>query len=379
MAFLFKHATVYAPEHLGVKDILVVGEQVVAVDDTLTVSLPRLETVEARGLLLTPGLIDHHIHATGGGGEGGPASRVPELMLSELVSCGTTSLVGVLGTDSVTRSVHALLAKVRALTQEGVSAWMYTSNYALPPTLLTGSIRSDLFCVPEVLGVKIAMGDHRGSYPTMDEFMRIISDVRVGGMIAGKIGVLHVHLGNLPQAFEMFDDAMARGIPIKHLRPTHCGRAKDIFESALTFTRKGGILDITSGGSSFATPAKAVRIALNEGINPGSIVMSTDGHGSIPRFDDKGNMVGLRTGAVDANLREFRSLLDLGLAPEQALPFITSNPAKALELAGKGFVKARGCADLCLFAADFTLRHVMAKGRFLMRDGAIVVKGTFEE
>ena len=145
MAFLVKHATVYAPEYLGVKDVLVVGKQVVAVDDKLTVSLPELETVEAKGLVLTPGLIDHHVHVIGGGGEGGPVSRTPELMLSELVTCGTTSLVGVLGTDSVTRSVQALLAKVRALTQEGVSAWMHTSNYALPPSLLTGSIRTDLF------------------------------------------------------------------------------------------------------------------------------------------------------------------------------------------------------------------------------------------
>ena len=379
MAFLVKHATVYAPEYLGVKDVLVVGKQVVAVDDKLTVSLPELETVEAKGLVLTPGLIDHHVHVIGGGGEGGPVSRTPELMLSELVTCGTTSLVGVLGTDSVTRSVQALLAKVRALTQEGVSAWMHTSNYALPPSLLTGSIRTDLFCVPEVLGMKIAMGDHRSSYPTMDEFMRIISDIRVGGMIAGKIGFLHIHLGNLPQAFEMFDEAMDRGIPIKHIRPTHCGRATQVFESALKFARKGGILDITSGGSSFATPAKAVQMALDEGINPANIVMSTDGHGSIPRFDDKGNMVGLRTGSVSSNLREFKSLLSMGVKPEQALPIITSNVATALGLADKGFVKTGGCADLCLFDAEFNLKHVMAKGRFLMRDEAIVVKGTFEE
>jgi beta-aspartyl-dipeptidase (metallo-type) len=379
MAFLMKHATVYAPQYLGAKDVLVVGKQVVAVKDNLTVSLPELETVDAKGLVLTPGLIDQHIHVIGGGGEGGPVSRTPELMLSELVTCGTTSLVGVLGTDSVTRSVQALLAKVRALTQEGVSAWMHTSNYALPPSLLTGSIRTDLFYLPEVLGMKIAMGDHRSSYPTMDEFMRIISDIRVGGMIAGKTGFLIVHLGNLPQAFEMFDEAMDRGIPIKHIRPTHCGRTSQVFENALMFARKGGIIDITSGGSSFATPAKTVQMAMDEGINPANIVMSTDGHGSCPRFNDKGDMVGLSTGSVSSNLREFRSLLSMGVKPEQALPVITSNVATALGLADRGFVKTGGSADLCMFDTGFNLKHVMAQGRFLMRDGAVVVKGTFEE
>lgn len=379
MALLLKNAAVFAPESLGIKDVLVVGDRIVAVDDALSVSLPDLETLDVRGLTLTPGLIDQHIHVTGGGGEGGPASRTPELMLSELVACGTTSLVGVCGTDSVTRSIEALLAKVRALTAEGVSAWMHTSNYAVPPALLTESIRKDLFCVPEVLGVKIAMGDHRCSFPTIDELMRIVSDIRVGGMIAGKIGFLHIHLGNLPGAFDQLNEIVNRGIPIRHLRPTHCARDKALFAEAIRFAKRGGVIDVTSGGSCFDTPAKAIRAALEEGVDPANITMSSDGHGSIPRFNAEGIMVGLATGAVSSNLRELRALLELGLKPEQALPFVTSNVAGHLGLAGKGVVAAGGSADLCLFDAGFDLRYVMAKGRLLMRDGAVVVKGSFEE
>ncbi len=379
MALLFKNATVYAPEPLGTKDVLVVNDRIVAVEDNLNVSLPDLETVDAKGLSLTPGFIDQHIHVIGGGGEGGPVSRTPELMLSELITCGTTSLVGVCGTDSVTRSVEALLGKVRALTAEGVSAWMHTSNYALPPTLLTGSIRQDLFCVPEVLGVKIAMGDHRSSFPTLEELMRIISDIRVGGMIAGKTGFLHIHLGSVPGAFAMLNEIVDRGIPIHHLRPTHCARDKAVFGEAILFAKRGGVMDVTSGGSCFDTPAKAIRAALDEGVDPGNITMSSDGHGSIPRFNSEGLMIGLGTGAVSSNLRELRSLLELGLRLEQALPFVTSNVARHLGLPGKGEVKAGYSADLCLLDADFGLRHVLAKGRMLMRNGQVVVKGTFEE
>ena len=94
MALLIKGAHVYAPEDLGICDVLTVGKQVVAVGKDLTATLPELETIDAKGLILTPGFIDQHIHVTGGGGEGGPKTRTPELVLSELIACGTTSVVG---------------------------------------------------------------------------------------------------------------------------------------------------------------------------------------------------------------------------------------------------------------------------------------------
>ena len=379
--YLIRNATVYAPEKLGIRDVLVAGGAIMAVEAGLNVSLPGLEVVDAEELILTPGLIDQHIHLTGGGGEGGPVSRVPEVMLSSLVSCGSTTVIGVSGTDSVTRPLSALLAKVRALTQEGISGWMYTSNYALPPSLLSKTIRDDIFLVPEVLGVKIAHSDHRSSFPTHDEMLRILSDVRVGGMIAGKIGVLHIHMGDLPGGIEAFGALMAAGIPAKHFRPTHCGRNEKLFVKALEFARNGGIIDITSGGSCFAgSPSDLVVLALKELGSLDNVTMSTDGNGSIPRFDAKGNMVGLGTGSPAANLKILRDcVIRKELALESVLPLVTANPAKHLGLPGKGQVKPGFDADCCLFTKDMTLRHVLAKGRFLMRDSEVVVKGTFEE
>ena len=125
MATLIRNARVFAPKDLGVQDVLMVDEKIVAVGKDLSVTLPELETVDAAGKILTPGFFDQHIHVTGGGGEGGPSTRTPELVLSELIACGTTSVVGVSGTDFTTRSIPNLLAKVRALQTEGVSAWMF--------------------------------------------------------------------------------------------------------------------------------------------------------------------------------------------------------------------------------------------------------------
>ena len=381
MALLIKNAHVYTPADAGIKDVLIVNDRVAAVEDNLTVTMPDLATLDAKGLILTPGFIDQHIHVTGGGGEGGPRTRTPELVLSELIACGTTSVVGVSGTDGTSRSIPNLLAKIRALKAEGVSAWMYTSNYAYPPTTLTTCVRDDLFFVPEVVGVKIAMGDHRSSFPSEDEVLRLLTQIRVGAMVAGKLGVLHIHLGNIPGPFEIFGDIVKRGFPIRHIRPTHCARDKAVFEGAVKFAVAGGYTDVTTGGScAFATPAHAAFEALKAGVPADHLTMSSDGHGSVPRFNEKGEMVGLGVGGVASNLRDFKRLIgELNVPMETALALLTRNVAKALELKGKGEVAAGSSADLCLFDENMNLRHVFALGQQMMRDGEIVVKGTFEE
>ena len=131
-AVLIRNADLYAPEHVGMRDILIAGGKIIAVEPHLeNVNIPGMETVDAAGRRVTPGLIDQHIHVTGGGGEGGWASRCPELNFSSLVKGGVTSFMGVSGTDSMSRSIENLLAKVRGLTVEGASGWMWTSNLSL--------------------------------------------------------------------------------------------------------------------------------------------------------------------------------------------------------------------------------------------------------
>lgn len=119
---LIKNADVYAPEHLGTRDIFLAGGKIVAMAEKLDVTLPDLEVIDAAGYIVAPGLVDQHIHITGGGGEGGWHSRCPELVFSELVKAGVTTFLGVSGTDSMTRSVENLLAKVRGLKNEAPRA-----------------------------------------------------------------------------------------------------------------------------------------------------------------------------------------------------------------------------------------------------------------
>jgi beta-aspartyl-dipeptidase (metallo-type) len=375
---LLKNVRLYAPESLGVTDILMIGDKVAQIGTNLEPVLGA-EVIDASDLIGTPGLIDQHIHVNGGGGEGGPVTRTPEVQLSELIRCGITSLVGVCGTDNVSRSVENLLAKVRALNTEGVSAWMYTSNYAYPPTLLSQTVRKDLFLVPEVLGVKLALGDHRSSFPTVQEVLRLLSEIRVGGMISGKTGLLHIHMGSLKSGFETIFEVVKAGMPIVHIRPTHVCRTKDIMDQGIEFAKMGGRVDLTSGGSpDFATTADSVIYALDHGVPLSQLTLSSDGHGSMPVFDDKGNMIGLGVGGFEANFEEVKTLMAKGMSASDALSLLTSNVAKGLDLPSKGCVKVGGSADLCLFTPDWELRSVIARGKVLMLNGELKAKGTFE-
>lgn len=376
---LLKNCDLWSPEHLGRRDVFVAGGKIVAVEPELAIDFPGLETIDLKGAKLVPGLIDQHIHVTGGGGEGGWQSRCPELVFSELVRAGVTTFLGVSGTDSMSRSIENLLAKVRGLAAEGASGWMWTSNYAFPPTTITRDVKTDLFAVPEVLGVKIALGDHRSSWPTTDELLRLASEVRIAGMLTGKVGFVHVHLGDHPTAFDLMEACIATGIPAKHFRPTHTGRHPEVFRRACEFAKAGGIMDITTGGGNYlGTAAETLRAALAAGVPAERITLSSDGHGSMPRFNDAGEMVGLAVGLINCNKETIGELAkDLGL--ETALRFMTTNVAHALNLTEKGAIVPGADADMLVVDDAFEPQWVFMRGRIAMREGELLMKGAFEE
>ena len=381
MLTLLKNTTLYAPEKLGKKDILIANGKIVAIENHLSnFESPLVTTIDIEGKIVTPGLIDQHLHVIGAGGKDGFASMTPEVKLTDLIACGSTTVCSLLGTDGTARNIRTLYAKVKALDQEGISAYMFSGYYGLDTVTITDSIQGDMLFIDKVLGVKIAISDIRSSYPTALDLVRRLRDIMVGGMIGGKKGILHLHLGNLPSKMDvLFELVKEYHFPIKHLSPTHVARTKELFDQAIAFSKLGGMIDITTGASKYTDPYKAVIYALDQGADINKMTFSTDGHAGLTKFDDNKNPIGVKAAPIHTNLEQIQALVNTGGLPlEEAIKLNTSNPAENLGLKNKGRVKIGYDADFCCFDEKLNLIDVFAKGQHMMKDKKIIVKGNFE-
>ena len=250
MIKLFKNAQVYAPAPLGKKDLLIVDEKICRIAEKITgyEGLPDVETFDLEGKILTPGYIDLHVHITGGGGEQGPASRVPESQLSVFTTNGITTVVGLLGTDGITRSIENLVAKARALNDEGITAYTLTSAYGYPPTTLTGSVEKDIMMIPPMVGVKVAVSDHRSSNPTGEDLIALATAARRAGLLSNTAGIVTMHMGSgkgrLEPIFYVLDHS---DVSPKNLLPTHMLRTPELIDDGAELVRRGGYMDCTAG------------------------------------------------------------------------------------------------------------------------------------
>lgn len=383
---LIRNVRIFAPSALGTGDILICGERVAAVGDGIGPPTGiAVDVVDGEGMTAVPGFVDMHVHVTGGGGEGGPETRVPERRLSGITAAGVTTVVGVLGTDDVTRSPEALLAKTLGLRRQGLSAFMMCGSYQFPPATVTGSVRRDIALIPPVIGVgEVALSDHRSSQPSFREFARLVAEARVGGLLGGKPGLVQVHMGGGSAGMEMlFRIAGETEIPLRHLMPTHVTRSRDLFAQAARLAEMGGSIDMTATGarrSSGVDSSEAVRIFRDGDIPIGRVTISSDAGGSVPVFDGEGNLKGLGVASMDTLQEEFRRLvLEDGLEPEVVLTLFTSNPAHRIGMEGlKGCIRPGSHADIVIYDDAWRIGRVYAGGRLMVLDGRPVEWGTFE-
>lgn len=378
MMKFIQNIDVYAPQHLGQKDVLTVNDKIVKVTDAGTIQgvtlFPELEIVDGTGKILTPGFIDCHVHVLGGGGEGGFANRTPEATMEGLTKFGVTTVVGCLGTDGIGRDMCALVAKTKGLNEQGMTAYCYTGSYQIPVRTLTDSITKDIMMIQEIIGTgEIAISDHRSSQPTFEEFARVAADTRLGGVLSGKAGIINVHLGDSLRCMDLIERVIDETeIPASQFLPTHVNRNEMLFRKAITYALKGGAVDFTGNEDIdyWETICDEVRVCngmkrmLDAGVNPNRITISSDGQGSLPIYNKQGEFLGMGVGQSSCLLKEVKECVERADIPlEIALSAITSNPAETLNLKGKGKIEEGNDADLCILDQKLQITEVIAKGK----------------
>lgn len=387
---LFKNAELMAPGPLGRQDLVVAGNRIAAIgsDFNLAGSNLPVTVIDCADYYLTPGFVDSLVHFIGGGGEGGFATRTPEMQLTDATLGGVTTAIGVLGTDATTRTLTNLLAKAHALETEGISTYCHTGSYEIPCRTLTGSITDDLILIDKFIGVgEIAISDHRSSQPTTDEIRKVAAAARVGGMLSGKSGVVSVHVGAGDRILQpLYQAVSGTELRLKQFYPTHMNRNRRVFEAGIEFAKKGGVIDFTTSTTDFdlqhgeVAAAAALAEALYLGIAPLQLTLSSDGNASLPLYNDDGELQGLQVGQVRSLFQSMRDAVQRHHVPlAQAITSVTAAPAAVLGLQQKGRLAPGLDADLVLLRRDdLQIDSVIAKGRMLVQGGAALVKGTFE-
>ena len=140
-------------QYLGEKDLLISSNKIEGIYDNLEIpeNFINIEVIDGKGKLLFPGFIDNHVHINGAGGEGGFKMRTPEIMLTDLTKAGITTVVGCIGTDGVCRDMASLIAKAKALEEEGITSYCYTGSYEIPVKTLTESIKKDIMLIDKII------------------------------------------------------------------------------------------------------------------------------------------------------------------------------------------------------------------------------------
>jgi beta-aspartyl-dipeptidase (metallo-type) len=383
---LLCNADVHAPEPLGRQHLLLAGGTILWMGADALDLPPALavETIDLEGRRLIPGLIDGHVHVTGGGGEAGFATRVPAPMLSRYTRAGVTTVIGMLGTDDVARGPRELVATIHALREQGLNAYGLTGGYHVPPATLTGSVRGDLVFVECLIGLgEVAISDHRSSQPTLDELLRLASEAHVAGLMTGKAGIVHLHLGDGERGMDLVRRALdGSELPASVFNPTHINRRKALFEEALELARRGCTVDITAfpvadGEDAWSADDALIRY-LDSGAPRDRITIGSDAGGCLPGFDADGRVCAMDVGHSGSLLATLNALLARGVALVDALPAFTTNPAQLLRLQGKGRIAAGFDADLVTLAADGSVSDVFIGGVAHLRDGRVRRHGIFE-
>ncbi len=389
---LIKGGEVYAPEKLGKANILIAGEKIAAVGEDVKVPGGYdCEVIDVTGKIVYPGFIDPHIHLTGADDSQGPYGHTYDVSWQDIVESGVTTAVGTLGGEMLVRSLEQVYWKAMELEMMGLTTYIYTGNFHIPPPTITGSVRGDIILIDRVRGLKTAISDATTSHHTWRELAELVSEVNIGAETVRKTAVTHVHVGRRPQRMDMlFEVVENTGLDPKHIQPTHVNRlTPDVMAQGVQWAKRGGYVDLTTqmrkeeGTLTGMKTEYAVKRMLSDGCPPDRITISSDGNCPMMIRDENGKQIGLYVALVDFTRREIRDIARNHVVPfEEALTMVTTNPARCLGIDDKkGRIKTGYDADIVVAddPKNLHVERVYAKGKPIVESGKALFQSYYNK
>ena len=303
-----------------------------------------VETVDATGGYVSPGLIDMHMHVES-------SMVTPAVYAGAVLPRGTTTIVwdphefgNVLGLPGVRWAIDA-------------AARLPLRTIMLAPS-----------CVPSAPGLELSGADFDAS-----AMAEMLSWSEIGGV--AEVMNMRGVIDRDPRMSAIVQAGLASGKLV-------CGHARGLAGADLAAFMAAGVSsdhELTSGDDLLAKLRAGMTVELR-GSHPyllPEFAAALNTLGALPQTvtlctDDVFPDDLLTAGGVDAVLRQ---LVGHGLKPEWALRAATLNAAMRLGRADLGLIAAGRRADIAIFAnlADFRASHVFASGRLVARDGVATV------
>lgn len=319
----------------GVRDVLVSGDRITAVVEPGTGPVTAEYTIDARGLLVVPGLIDLHVHVYPVSPFGlDPDPLCPAGGVTTMVDTGTAGSYqfGHFRREVIDRARTQILGLVN-LSCMGLSARnlgeLLDPRYADPE----GTVRTIQEHPGVAVGVKIRAGKHLigDGEQGWDHFRQAVQAARDSGTW------LMVHIGECPMSIPDMLEHLAPGDCITHCFKGGSTRIVDdkgrVFEAVRKAAERGVIFDVGHGSGSCLW--EVAEDCIEQGLPPTTI--STDLHTSNlhgPVYD------------MPTTMSKF---LMLGLSLDDVVRLSTTRPAQVLGLENEiGTLREGTVADIAV-------------------------------
>jgi beta-aspartyl-dipeptidase (metallo-type) len=223
----------------------------------------------------------------------------------------------------------------------------------------------DIVIIDKVIGTgEVAIADYRWITPRLHELATVVTETMLGGMMGGKAGVTHFHVGSGKERLSVLHELLDNyEMPAACLYATHINRNEALLDDAAKLARRGAYVDMDTTEEKLAEHLQYYR---EHGGPLAQLTVSSDAH---------------TPGGSPAKLyRQFVACVrDEALPLPDVLPLFTRNTAQVLKLPDKGTLAEGKEADvLVLDKESLELVHVFGKGRQFIKDRELIVESEQE-